>query len=245
MSFLSRVKKYKQIEIKKLEQTKNRFEQLFIGNRKSLIFIAEIKPKSPSEGILYDGDFVKLARTYEDAGVDAISVVTDESSFGGSLKLLHNVSQTVMLPLLRKDFILSKVQVIESLQNHADSVLLIVDLLSKENLQELISFSYELGLVPIVEVANKEGLGKAINAGTQIVGINARNLHTLKVDNKQALEVLKNVPKSITPLLFSGIKTQDDVRKAVKYGARGILVGTSLLQSRNVQAKVKELLYEK
>lgn len=241
MDFLSNVKKYKQLEIEKLAKTKNRFEQLFVTNRKDPIFIAEIKPKSATEGILYEGDFVKLAQEYENAGVDAISILTDQPSFGGSLKLLHDVSQSVNLPILRKDFILSKIQIIESLKNHADAMLLIVSLLDQQKLSDLINFSYELGLVPIVEVVSEKELDTAIKAGAKIIGVNARNLHTLDVDYENALEVLKKIPRSITPLLFSGIKTQSDVQKAVDFGAKGILVGTSLLKAKNVQAKIKEL----
>lgn len=241
MNFLSRVKKYKQIEIIKLEQTKNRFANLFVSSQKRLIFIAEIKPKSPTEGVLYRGNFIKLAKLYENAGVDAISVLTDESSFGGSIKLLHDISQGVNLPILRKDFILGRAQIIESLQNHADAVLLIVSLLNQQKLSELISFSYEIGLVPVVEVFSKKELDLAIKAGAKIIGVNARNLSTLTIDYDIALKILKKIPKSITPLLFSGIKTQHDVQKAIDFGAKGILAGTSLLKAKNVQAKIKEL----
>jgi len=243
MNFLSQVKKYKEIEIEKLrnKQGINRFAQLFVASRKKPVFIAEVKPKSPSEGILYRGDPVELASIYKQAGVDAISILTDEQSFGGSLKLLHNISQTVTLPLLRKDFILSREQLIESLQNHADAVLLIVSLLNEKKLRELIKFSYSLGIVPVVEVASKQELKQAIKAGAQMIGINARDLQTLKVDYEKALGILKSVTKPIIPLLFSGIKTQEDIKKAVSCGARGILVGTGLLQAKNIAAKIRGL----
>jgi len=245
MNFLSQVKKYKEIEIEKLrnKQGKNRFAQLFVASRKKPVFIAEIKPKSPSKGILYKGDFIKLAKMYKTAGVDAISVLTDGPSFGGSLELLHDISQNVGLPILRKDFILSKAQLIESLQGHADAVLLIVGLLNQQKLQELIRFANELGIASVVEVASKQELKQAIKAGAQIIGVNARDLQTLKVDYEKALEILKSVPKPIIPLLFSGIKKREDIKKAVDCSARGILVGTSLLQARNIQVKIKELMY--
>lgn len=241
MNFLSNVKKYKQKEIQELEQKKNKFAQLFTDNRRKPIFIAEIKPKSPSEGVLYDGDFVRLTKTYEAAGVDAISVLTDEPYFGGSLKLLHEISQNTDLPILRKDFIFSKSQIIESLENHADAILLIVSLLNQQKLSELINFSYALRITPIVEVVSEKELDFAIKVGAKIIGVNARNLHTLEVNYDNALEVLKKIPKSITPLLFSGVKTSGDVQKARDFGAKGILVGTSLLKAKNVQAKIREL----
>lgn len=243
MNFLSRVKKYKQVEIQKLKskQAKNRFAELFVSDRKQPVFIAEIKPKSPSEGILYKGGFVELAKKYEMAGADAVSVLTDTASFGGSLKLLNDINQAVNLPVLRKDFIMSKAQLIESLVNHVDAVLLIVSLINQKRLQELIKFTYELGLVPIVEVSSKQELEKAVRTGAKIIGVNARNLKTLKVDNEHALEVLKVIPKTIIPLLFSGIKTRQDIQQAIKFGAKGILVGTSLLKAKNIQAKIKQL----
>lgn len=241
MNFLSKVKKYKQIEIQKLEKSKNRFEKLFITKRGEPIFITEIKPKSPSEGVLIKKDPVEIARIYEKSGVDAISVLTDNPSFGGSLKLLHDISQNINLPILRKDFIFSKSQLIESLKNHADAALLIVSLLNKQQLQELINFSYELGLLPVVEVNSKQEVKRAVKAGAKIIGVNARNLQTLKVDYDSALEILKDIPRFVTPLLFSGINTQRDVQKAIKYGAQGILVGTSLLKAKNIPEKIKEL----
>ncbi len=241
MNFLAKVKKYKQIEIQKLEKAQNRFEELFVKNRKYPVFIAEVKPKSPSEGVLYNRNFIKLAQDYENAGVDAISILTDKPSFGGSLELLHEISQSINLPILRKDFIFSKTQIIESLRNHADALLLIVSLLSEQKLSELISFSYDLGIIPVVEVVSEKELNIAIKTGAKIIGVNARNLQTLVIDYDNALKVLKKIPKSITPLLFSGIKTKQDVQQAVMSGAKGILVGTSLLKANDIKSKIKEL----
>lgn len=244
MDFLSKVKKYKQIEIEKLkkQQAKNPFAQLFSTFRKRPVFIAEVKLRSPSEGILYPGNPVKLAQAYERANVDAISVLTDSQSFGGSLKLLHDISQSVDLPLLRKDFIFDKVQLSESIQNHADAVLLIANLLSEQKLRGLITFAYELGISPVVEVISKQELKIAVKAGAKIIGVNSRNLHTLEVNYDSALELLKSIPKSITALMFSGITKRRDVERAIEYGAQGILVGTSLLQANNIESKIKELV---
>lgn len=244
MDFLSKVKKYKQIEIEKLkkQQAKNPFAQLFSTFRKRPAFIAEVKLRSPSEGILYSGNPVNLAQTYERANVDAISVLTDSQSFGGNLKLLHDISQSVGLPLLRKDFIFDNVQLIESIQNHADAVLLIANLLSEQKLRGLITFAHELGIVPVVEAISKQELKLAVKAGAKIIGVNSRNLHTLEVNYDSALELLKSIPKSITALMFSGITKRRDIERAIEYGAQGILVGTSLLQANNIEFKIKELM---
>lgn len=244
MDFLSKVKKYKQEEVEKLkkQQAKNPFAQLFSNPRERPVFIAEVKPRSPSEGILYHGNPVRLAQIYERAGADVISVLTDSQSFGGSLKLLHDINQNVDLPLFRKDFIFDKAQLIESMQNHADAVLLIANLLSEQKLRELIIFTHELGIAPVVEVISKQELKIAVKAGARIIGVNARNLHTLKVNYESGLEILRSMPKSITALMFSGITKRSDVEKAVEYGAQGILVGTSLIQASNVESKIKELM---
>lgn len=242
MNFLKHVTSYKQLEIQKLKdkQNKNVFAELFKSN-KNLILIGEIKPKSPSNGILLKKDPVVLASEYEKYGIDAISVLTDEPSFGGNIDLLQNIREHVHVPILRKDFILDSSQLIESLQCGADAVLLIAHLLGHQKLKQLISFSYELGLLPIVEISHKKEIKKVTNSGAKVIGVNSRDLTSLKVDIENALKIIEFLPKTVMPLLFSGIQTKHDVRKAFKSGAKGILVGTSLLKASNIKAKVAEL----
>ncbi|MEO6694461.1 MAG: indole-3-glycerol-phosphate synthase [Ignavibacteria bacterium] len=245
MNFLAKVKKYKKSEVKILEikQSENLFLKLFYTIKNRPVLIGEIKPRSPSGEILFEGDFIKLAKAYEKAGVDAISVLTDSQTFGGSIELLNEIRRNVKIPLLRKDFIVSESQLIESV-NRADAVLLIVKLLSKNNLSNLINFSYRLKLLPIVEVTNTLELNCAIKAGAKIIGVNSRDLVTLKINYDKALKTLNSVPKGILPLLFSGISTRENVTAAVKNGAKGILVGSSLIKSKNKNKKVKELIYD-
>jgi len=247
MNFLSEVKKYKYIEIKKLEakQSENPFAKLFYPGRKSIVLICEIKPKSPSGGILYSGNLIKLAKAYEKGGADAISVLTDERSFGGSINLLNEISKVVKVPILRKDFIMSKGQIIESVANNAHAILLIVKLLNPVILKKLIEFSNELKLLPIVEVTDDREIAIAINAGAKVIGVNSRDLQTMKIDFDKALKTLSFIPKSCTALLFSGISTREDVQAAINYGGKGVLVGSGLIRSKNIKNKIKDLMYDK
>ena len=246
MNFLDKVKKYKKVEIKLLEdkQSKNRFMDLFNGKKQRPVLIGEVKPRSPSGEILYKGDLIKLAVTYQKAGVDAISVLTDQPSFGGSIELLCEIARNVNIPVLRKDFIMNESQLIETLANKADAVLLIVKLLDQKKLNRLIKFSYLLKLLPVVEVTNMREISRAVKAGAKIIGVNSRDLITLKINYEEALKILNSVPKGIVPVMFSGISTRAHVNEAVKNGARGILVGSGLIKSKNKNKKVKELMYD-
>jgi len=243
MNFLNQVMKQKQKEIKVLEgqYSNNAFFKLFQQKRKRPVLIAEIKPKSPSGGVLYKGNLVELAKTYQLAGADAISVLTDRKFFGGSPELLREIKKIVGVPLFRKDFIISEAQLIESLLLGADAVLLIARILKLSQLKNLINLSLILGLVPVVEVFNERDIQAALEAGAQLIGVNSRDIQTLKINEGQALRVLKKIPNNVIPLFFSGIKTRQDMQRAINAGAKGVLVGTTLLQAKDPVEKIKEL----
>lgn len=243
MNFLNQVIKQKQKEIKVLERqySNNAFFKLFQQKRKGPVLIAEIKPRSPSEGVLYKGNLVELAKTYQSAGADAISVLTDEKFFGGSAELFRKVKKAVKVPLLRKDFIISEAQIIESLLLGADALLLITGLVDPKQLKKLIKLSLLLGLAPVLEITSAQELKKALNAGAQIIGVNSRDLKTLKTNKGRALKILRKIPKNKISLFFSAIANYQDVKEAEKAGARGVLVGTSILQADNTAAKIREL----
>lgn len=243
MNFLNQVIKQKQKEIKFLERqySNNAFFKLFQQKGKAPILIAEIKPKSPSGGVLYKGNLVGLAKTYQSAGADAISVLTDKKFFGGSPKLLQEVKRAVRVPVLRKDFIISEAQLTESLLLGADAVLLIARILKFSQLKNLIDLSLVLGLAPVVEIFNERDLHVALRAGARLVGVNSRDIQTLKIDESQALRIFKKIPGNVISLFFSGIKTQQDVQRAMSAGARGVLIGTTLLRAKNPSEKIKDL----
>ncbi len=207
----------------------------------AFIFIPEVKLRSPSAGMLYSGDVDTLVSLFEQGGADAISVVTERTHFGGSEALFKKVRAHTTLPLLRKDFIVHPYQIAESAVLGADALLLIASLLDEDTLGRFVSLAYDLGITPIVEIYDSAEISKAVGAGAKIVGVNARNLDTFSVDTAHALAVVRGIPPFLKPLAFSGIKTQADVAAAKAAGARGVLVGTTLLQSDKPAEILKDL----
>lgn len=206
--------------------------------------IAEIKRKSPSKGELAAiADPEVLALSYEEGGAHAISVLTEPHYFSGSIEDLLKVRKQVDVPILRKDFIVSSYQLLESRLIGADLVLLIVAALEQKALECLIERSYSLGLTPIVEVHEKEEITRAIDAGAQIIGVNNRNLKTLEVNQRQFLDLAPLIPNSIVKIAESGIRTAQDLRLCASAGADAVLVGEALVQSENPQQLVQELVH--
>jgi len=205
--------------------------------------IAEVKRASPSKGdLLEDADAVDLAATYEQAGARAVSILTDQRYFKGSLDDFVAVRQNIPLPCLRKEFIIDEYQIYESRVANADALLLIVRLLSDQQLKEYLSLVRELGMAALVETHNKEEIERALEAGAHIVGINNRDLSTFEVDLSLTLELRKHVPGGHVLVSESGIETRDHVRMLEDGGVDAILVGETLVRSKNVVAKVHELL---
>lgn len=242
MNFLDSVIPVKQNEVEQLiKRNNNRFAELFQKKNHDTVFIAEIKPKSPSAGQLISGDPLLLINEYEKGGASAISILTDSTFFGGDAKLFAEIRKRTSLPLLRKEFIIDESQLVESLLLGADAVLLIVQLVSKEKLKDLITFTKKLGIIPLVEVISEQELQIAIESGAEYIGVNSRDLRTMVVNPEKALEILSKIPTSLHGLLFSGIESKDQVKKAIKTGAKGLLIGTSLIRSTNPADKLKSL----
>ena len=194
--------------------------------------IAEIKRRSPSKGDLAPiGEPADLARTYAGAGAAAISVLTEERRFGGSLQDLVAVRAAVDTPLLRKDFLVGEYQVREARAAGADLVLLIVAALDQPLLADLLALTHELGMEALVEVHDEEELERAITVGSRIIGVNSRNLKTLEVDPATPARLVPQVPGDVVAVSESGIRTPQDVRTAVSAGARAVLVGEALVTS--------------
>ena len=206
--------------------------------------IAEVKMASPSRGVLRtDLDPVELARTYAQNGAAAISVLTEERYFGGSLEHLAAIGEAMdNIPLLRKDFIFDPYQVYESRAGGASALLLIVAILSDSELSELLSLSHELGLMCLVEVHNQAELERAIMSGAQIIGINNRDLKTFAVDLETTGRLRPLIPKDRIVVSESGIKDRGDVQKLRKWGVDAMLVGEALVTAGDIDKKVKELL---
>lgn len=210
--------------------------------------IAEIKHASPSRGVLVaDFDPPRLARIYAQHGAAAISVLTDERYFRGSLDHLRAVRAAVDLPLLRKDFVCDPYQVYEARAAGADAVLLIVAALSAGQLSALHALAQDLGMAALVEVHAPAELDAALALGAGLIGVNARNLHDFSVSLETTHDLARRVPCAVCLVAESGIHTADDVAqlgRAARADGRGVdalLVGEALVAAADVAAKVREL----
>ena len=197
----------------------------------TLAVIAEIKKASPSAGVIAKSfDPVEIAKNYERAGANAISVLTDSKFFHGSLEHLRNVRNAVSLPLLRKDFIWDRAQIAESAANGADAILLIVAALTQDQLVRLLKGAKEFRLDALVEVHSVDELQRALEAGAEIVGINNRNLTTFDVDLAVTEKLCRDIPDEIILVSESGIKTPQDTARMKACGVDAILVGEALMR---------------
>ncbi|RMG50078.1 MAG: indole-3-glycerol phosphate synthase TrpC [Acidobacteria bacterium] len=208
-----------------------------------LAVIAEVKKASPSQGPMAEQmDVAQQVRQYEEGGAAAISVLTEESFFGGHLEDLSKVKEAVSLPVLRKDFIFDPYQIWESRAAGADAVLLIASMLDMIALRQLIRLARQLRMTPLVEIHRLAELGKAMDAGADVVGVNARDLHTFVVDLGVPLSLAPVIPPGIIKIAESGIKTRADVDRLRRAGYHGILVGETLVRAERPAARLRELI---
>jgi indole-3-glycerol phosphate synthase len=197
----------------------------------SIAVIAELKKASPSAGVIAETfEPVRIATKYEQAGANAISVLTDAKFFKGDLQDLTDVRAAVSLPLLRKDFILDEIQIAESVANGADAILLIVAALEQSLLVDLLHAAQGFRVDALVEVHTRDELQRALDAEAKIVGINNRNLATFEVDLAATEGLCRDVPDEIVLVSESGIKTARDAARAKACGVDAILVGEALMR---------------
>ena len=211
-------------------------------SKKGLSLITEVKKVSPSAGVLKDDfDPVEIALSYEAAGADAISVLTDTQYFGGSLEHLVAIREMCSVPLLRKDFLIDVRQVYESRAMGADAVLLISTILDSRELDDLMSACEEVGLDALVEVHTDYDLHKALETGASMIGINNRDLETFEVDLKVTEKIAPLIPKEKIVVSMSGIKEGKDVVRLKQFDIDAILVGEAMMRSGNVAKTLEEL----
>src|SRR5271156_729354 len=201
-------------------------------SRSGVAVIAELKKASPSKGLIraefsVDG----LAKELEEAGAAALSVLTDEEVFQGSLENLRNASAAVKIPCLRKDFIVDEFQVLEARANSADAVLLIVAALSQMELTGLAHGAQSHGLDVLCEVHDEEELQQALDAGCDLIGVNTRDLRTFKVDAETAFRLAERLPKNVVRVAGSGIRSGEDIARLRAAGYQAFLIGESLMQA--------------
>jgi indole-3-glycerol phosphate synthase len=255
--FLDQILSYKKVEIESKKEQRNLDslqQQLsqcgsvrpFIASLRgeSICLIAEVKKASPSKGLLCPHvNPTSLGRSYEAAGAAAISVLTDEKFFQGSLDYLKLVKEhTVKTPVLRKDFIIDPYQLMEARVWGADAVLLIVAALGKDELIHLHKEANSLDLAALVEVHNRPELELALEIGAKVIGINNRDLKTFDVNLETTYRLLEFIPKEITVVSESGIKNRSDIESLAAAGVNAVLVGESIVTAADPEQHIRELL---
>jgi len=258
--FLKKIKEIKQEEIKEKLKTssykalqdkaeasqvnkdfKNALKKF--NARKKPGIIAEIKKASPSKGnIKLDIDAGVYARKYEQAGACAVSILTEQFYFKGSINDLAAASKSVSIPVLRKDFIISSFQIYEAKALGASSILLINKLLEKGQLKNYIDLARQLDMEPLVEIHSEWEIKSALTAGAKIIGINNRNLETLETDLEISKRVAPLLPEDIIPVEASGISSPIDIRKGMELNIYNFLVGESIVRAENPEDFIKNLI---
>lgn len=205
--------------------------------------IAEVKRSSPSKGAMAAiADPAALARDYEAGGASVVSVLTERRLFGGLLEDLAAVRESVRVPVLRKDFIVSSYQLWEARAYGADMVLLIVSALEQNALVSLVERAVSIGLTPLVEVHTESEVARAVEAGAKVIGVNARNLATLEVDRGVFARLAPLIPSDTVKIAESGVRGPHDLLAYAAAGADAVLVGESLVTGKNPRSAVADLV---
>ena len=212
-------------------------------NGSGIAVIAEIKKASPSKGVIReDFDPLVIAKIYKDNGAAAISVLTDEKYFQGSIDVLTQVGNVVDIPILRKDFVSDPYQIYEARAIGASAILLLVAILTPEELESYMELAEEIHLDALVEVHTESELQVALETGAEIIGINNRNLKTFTTDLETTETLIEKVPEDIVVVSESGIHTRADVERVLEAGADAVLVGESLMAEDDIASKLHHLL---
>ncbi|WP_405277619.1 indole-3-glycerol phosphate synthase TrpC [Methanobrevibacter sp.] len=228
-------------EVQKLEITQDfPFKKALSGDEISII--AEVKRASPSKGLIAeDFDYLSIAKEYEEAGASAISVLTEPYFFKGSNDYLKEISQCVNIPILRKDFIVDEYMVWEAKAIGASAVLLIVSILSIVELKKFLDLAHDLGLSAIVETHDGDEIRTALNVGAEIIGVNNRDLTDFTVNIENSISLRRCVSGDVIFISESGIKTPEDVRRLKENNVDAVLIGETLMKSKDKNSMISEL----
>lgn len=214
-----------------------------INKPRQISLIAEIKKASPSKGVIRENfNLQEIAAIYKEAGVQAVSVLTEEDYFLGNISYINEVKFIIDVPVLRKDFILDPYQIYESRLCGADAVLLIADLLSKDKLVELLEIAESLGLDCLVEAHSEKELKKVLKLKVSIIGINNRDLRTLEVDLKTTEKLFTLIPKDKVVVVESGLKEYKDILFLKILGVHAVLIGEAFMSAENIGRKIEEVM---
>lgn len=209
-----------------------------------LSIIAEVKKASPSKGLIAeDFDYLAIAKEYETAGVSAISVLTEPYFFKGSNDYLKEIACEVEVPILRKDFTIDSYMIYEAKLLGASAVLLIVSILSDDELKSYLEIADSLGLSAIVETHDEEEIKRALDAGARIIGVNNRNLKNFTVNINNSVELCRLVPSDVLFISESGIKTKEDTLKLIENDVDAVLIGETLMKSDDKKSLIREFKY--
>ncbi len=230
------------VEARQMVETQPRTSLIAaLSNDSRINIIAEFKRASPSKGVINgDADPIKTAILYRDGGAAAISVLTEQDFFQGSLDDLRLVRKTVDLPLLRKDFIIDEYQIYESAIAGADAILLIVAALNHQELETYAALAEELGLEALVEVHTKEELEIALAAGARLIGVNNRDLNSFEVSLNVSREIAAHVKGYVVSVSESGISTRDELLELDALGYSGFLLGETLMRSGDPKTSLRQ-----
>lgn len=254
MNILEKIVEKTKNRVKRLKETEKEIKEQSIARKEKTIsfkealqkesigFICEIKKASPSKGIISEEfPYLNIAKEYEKAGADAISVLTEPDFFLGSPNYLNEISKNVQIPILRKDFIIDELQIYESKIIGASAILLICSILDEQTLSKFIKITHKMGMDALVEAHDENEIAKAIKAKADIIGVNNRNLKTFDVDIKNSINLRKLVPDNIIFVSESGIKSHNQIKILEENNVNAVLIGETFMRS-NDKAKSLKIL---
>lgn len=225
-----------------LSFTKGEFEFEKALKKEGMSFICECKKASPSKGVIAkDFPYLEIAKDYEKAGADCISVLTEPKWFLGNADYLKEIASEVSIPCLRKDFTVDDYMIYEAKLLGASAVLLICSILTENQIKEYINVCDTLGLSALVEAHDEEEIKMALNAGARIIGVNNRNLKDFSVDTDNSKHLRELVPSDVVFVSESGVSTAEDVKALYDIGTDAVLIGETLMRANDKTAKLKEL----
>ena len=225
-----------------LSKGKGNFEFESVLKKPGISFICECKKASPSKGLIApDFPYLEIAKAYEAAGADCISVLTEPKWFLGSDEYLKEIAENVSIPCLRKDFIVDEYMIYQAKLLEASCVPLICSILKEEQLKEYIQIADLLGMSSLVEAHDQDEIEMAIRSGARMIGVNNRNLKDFSVDTDNSRKLRNLIPSDILFVSESGIKNADDVKKLADIGADAVLIGETLMKAKDKKTMLKEL----
>lgn len=251
MNILDKILNHKKTEIEKIPEIhleSSNFKRLSLKKalkRDKISIIAEIKFASPSEGIiLKKGEHIQIAKDYENAGAAAISVLTDRRFFNGDIKFLKDIKNAVNIPVMQKDFIISKKQILQGMSHGSDAFLLIAEALNYNDLADLYNFGLNEKLETLVEIHDRKNLLTINELCPTIVGVNCRNLKKMELDFSRFERFFPKLPKDSLKVAESGFKSIKKIKIVEQLGYDAILMGTSLMKSKNPGKKLERIIKE-